>query len=124
MPAAEGQGALGFAPGDDLAGAGETGLDRCDRTWPEARAEAWSRDTRELEQADRPRPLASIRLQQLQHPRVIAAGLARQRPADHVRQVEVADAHRVGVPERGAGRLRGGPRTDALDGHEPSERIG
>ena len=81
-------------------------------------------DAAELEQADDPRALAAIRLQELEHPRVRAARLAGQRERDEVRQVEVADAHRVHVTERPDADLRRRPRTDARHGRESPVAVG
>ena len=53
------------------------------------------------------------RLQELEHSRVVGPWLASQGERDEVREVEIADAHRVGVAERAQGDLGRGPGTDA-----------
>ena len=65
---------------------------------------------------------AAIRLEQLEHPRVGAARLAGQRVRDEVRQVEVADAHRV-RRRRAPGR-RPRPRSTARSRARPSAGVG
>ena len=62
------------------------------------------------------------RLEQLEHPRVVAARLAGQRPGDEVGQVEVADADRIRVAERPDRDLGRRPRPDAGHGGQP--RVG
>ena len=71
----------------------------------------------------RPR-CAAVWLEQLEHARVVGARLARERPGDRVRDVEVADAHGVGVAEGAANDLRGGPGTDAGKRPQPGRRFG
>ena len=77
----------------------------------------------QLQQPHRPRPLTCERLEQLQHPCVVATRFARQRPAHEVRKMEVTDAHGIGIAECRAGGLGGRPWTDARDGHEARERA-
>ena len=60
----------------------------------------------ELEQPDDASALPAVRLEQLEHPRVGPARLARQRERHEVGQMEVADADRVLVTERPNRRLR------------------
>src|SRR5215204_4462151 len=69
----------------------------------------------ELEEADDAGALAAVWLEELEHALVRTAGLAGEGPADHVRDVEVADADRVWVPERTEADLGRGPRADARD---------
>ena len=58
----------------------------------------------------------------------IRASVARRSPArakaDHVRQVEVADAHRVAVAERAKRDFGGGPRPEAGQRGEPPVGVG
>ena len=76
----------------------------------------------EFEEPHDARPLPAIGLEQLEHPGVRAARLAGQRVGDQVREVEVADAHRVDVAERPDTDLGRGPRPDPGHGRQP--RIG
>ena len=87
-------------------------VSRFDPARGEPRPVARRADPAQLEQADDPRALAAVRLEQLEHPRVVAARLAGQRPGHEVGQVEVADAHRVGVAERSDRDLGRRPRPD------------
>src|SRR5690348_15898729 len=94
--------------------------DRRYRPRSEARPESRRPDPPELEQPNDPRAMAAPRLEQLQHPAVIAADLTGQAERDDVRQVEVADADGIGVdacPEHHLGR---GPRPDPGDRPQPS----
>ena len=65
--------------------------DVLDALWCEAGPVLGCRDPGALDEAYDPSSLAAIRLQQLQHPRIVAAGLACECPADHVGDMEVAD---------------------------------
>src|SRR4029079_4918035 len=96
--------------------------DRRDRARRVPRAEGGRPQSAELQQPDAPGPLPAPRLEQLEHPRVIAADLAGQAVGDEVRQVEVADADRIRVAERADGDLGRGPRPDP--GHRPETAIG
>ena len=99
-------------------------VSRLDPARREARSVARRADPAQLEQPHHPRPLAAIRLEQLEHPGVVAARLTGQGVGDEVRQVEVADAHRVGVAERPDADLGRGPRPDPRDGGQPRVRLG
>ena len=79
----------------------------------EARPVARCAKPAQLEQPDDPRPHAAVRLEQLEHPVVRAARLAGQRVRHEVRQVEVADAHRVLVAQRPDADLGRRPRPDS-----------
>ena len=75
---------------------------------------------------DEPGDAASVageRGEQLEHPGVVASRLARQRPRHGVREVEVADAHRIGVAEGDDGDLCRCPDADARDGLEPASEL-
>ena len=69
-------------------------------------------------------PLTSIGFEELEHPGVVAARLTRQRVGDQVRQVEVADAHGIGVAERPDADLGRGPRPDPGHGRQPGIGVG
>ena len=90
----------------------------------QARATSRRADTAELEEADDPRALAAERLEELQHPRVVAARLARQREGDQARQVEVTDADGVRVAERPDADLGRRPRPDARYRRQPRIGVG
>ena len=77
-----------------------------------------------VQQSADPAPVAAERLQQLQHPGVVAAGLAGQRPGDLVRDVVVADADRVRVAVDDPHHLGRGPGADAGDRGQPPGRLG
>src|SRR5205085_797852 len=64
------------------------------------------------------------RLQQFQHPGVVAARFAGQRPGHRVGDVVVADAHRVRIAVRHPDHLRRRPRTDPAQRGEPAGRLG
>ncbi len=76
-----------------------------------------------LDQPHHPLPLPGPRRQQLQHLVVGAAGPAGEQVHHHVRQVVVADAHRVGVAERALRGLGGGPDPDAGHQLQPGHRV-
>src|SRR6187402_2637248 len=61
------------------------------------------------DQADDPLTVTRPRRQELQHP-VIVDAAARKREAHLMREVEVADAHGIGVAERADPRLGARPR--------------
>ena len=61
--------------------------------------------------------------EQLEHPGVVGPS-TRERPADQVRQVEVADRDRIGVAERPRRDLGHGPRADPTHGEQPSTGLG
>ncbi len=95
--------------------------------WPRyeassARVDRRPREGAEHEQADHPRPLTPVRLEQLEHPLIGAARLASQRPGHQVWQMQVAHAHRVWIAERGRGDTRRRPRPDA--GHRLQSALG
>ncbi len=90
----------------------------------QTRTVAWRPDPAELEEPDDPGPLSAVRLEQLEHPGIVAARLAGQRERDEVRQVEVADADRVVVAERPDADLGRGPRADPGNGRQPGVRLG
>ena len=72
-----------------------------------------------LDQADDSSAVRAIRLEQLEHPGVIAAAFPREHRADQVRQVVVADAHGVGVAQRTDRDLGRGPRSEAGQRRQP-----
>ena len=90
-----------------------------------ARGQSWAvlrrRRSAELQGPDDERPPTSVRLEELEHPGVVAARLAGQRPGHDVRQVEVADADGIRIAERPDGDLGGRPRPDP--GHGPEPRV-
>ena len=88
-----------------------------------ARTERGSRDVPRLQQHLHPAAVAPVRLQQLEHPFVGPARLARERPTHDVRQMEVAHRDRVGVTERRARDLGRRPRSHAADREEPGVRL-
>ena len=90
----------------------------------QARAISWRDDPSDLQQPLDSATLPAVRLEQLEHARVVGPRLAGERPGDGVRDVEVADAHRVGVAEGAAHDLRGGPGTDAGKRSQPARRLG
>ena len=63
--------------------------------------------------------MRAVGLEQLEHPRVIAAAFPGQHRADQVREVVVADAHRVGVAQRSDGDFGRGPRSEAGQRRQP-----
>ena len=67
--------------------------------------------------------MSPIRLQQLEHPLIGPARLARERPTHGVGEVEVADRDRVGVTERRPRDLGRRPGAHAPDGEEPCVRL-
>ena len=67
--------------------------------------------------------MATVRFEELEHPSVRAAGLAGEDVRDEVRQVVVADAHRVGVAERADGDLGCRPRPKPGECREPGIRL-
>src|SRR5919201_896500 len=70
---------------------------------------------RQFEQPDDTATLPAIGLEQLEHPCVIGAPLSCQRPADHARNVVVADGDRVWIAAGDREHLRLRPRANATD---------
>ena len=94
-------------------------LDRRDRARRVARAERRWPEAARLEEPDHARAVAPPRLQQLDHPLVRSADLAGQAEGDEVREVEVADAHRVGIARGAEHHLGRGPRPDPGQRRQP-----
>ena len=68
------------------------------------------------DQTQHPTPVRSVRLEQLEHRGVVTPGLTEEHPTHLVGEVEVPDAHRVGVTERDPRHLGDGPLPDPGDG--------
>ncbi|SER72680.1 hypothetical protein SAMN04487983_102115 [Streptomyces sp. yr375] len=68
-------------------------------------------------------PLPCIRLQQLQHHRIISPPIPRQRPPHDPRQMQIPHRHRIRRPMTALHGLRRRPRPDPRHHLQPSPRI-
>lgn len=75
------------------------------------------------DQPSRPMPLPRIRLQQLQHHRIISPPIPRQRPPHDPRQMQIPHRHRIRRPMTALHGLRRSPRPNPRHDLQPSPRI-
>src|SRR5207244_12475215 len=81
-------------------------------------------DARRRDQADHPRAMPAVRLEELEPALVGGTRRALERVSDRVRQVVVADRNRVRVAERHHGYLGGGPGPDTREREHPAIGAG